>query len=312
MPDTTLHEAILHMDLILRVNSLEPLYAHHRLPPWLETTCLTSLADARTQNSAHTHASGDLSGARLRIEEAIAKIAGLVRNAKHHFDALPAEEVPPADQLDALETLGFLDGELGPLGRRAHLLALADTIVRENPTLPTNLRVPTAIINRLINWLAIYRANDYIARGGNRQDLTDDKNAARERLLEAIAQVRLYLCATDRRGEYTPLIARYNFQPKRNPGDAQPQPLPDTPGETTFDPDTRLLSIATLPDHATSLVAWRQSGEAAPVVGGISNTPQVSVSDLDPLQPGVTYRFWVTGRNSRGDGPPGNTIDHTA
>jgi hypothetical protein len=80
----------------------------------------------------------------------------------------------------------------------------------------------------------------------------------------------------------------------------------------TFDAATRLLTVAEMPEHATSLVAWRQAAGGEPEAVGISDTTSVSISDVSPVTPGVTYQIWVTGRNSRGDGVASNKVTWTA
>lgn len=279
---------------------------------WLETDLASALGEARTLWSGFLFAAGDVAGARLKVKEARGKLAGLVRNAHSHFGSLPEDVVSDADKLDALVSLGFEEGELGDLDDATHLVSLADQIVRENGDLPAAVRVPTTITTRLANWLSIHNVNEAIADGGDREIITQQKDTARESLRRKIARVRLYIASTTDEGEGDPALALYGFQPKRDPGEAQPQPLPEVPGTATFDAGTRLLTIPALPEHATSIVGWRQpaGGEAEPA--GISIEPSVSVSETSPLVPGVTYQLWVTGRNSRGDGLPSNKISYTA
>lgn len=312
MADIEIQEALLHAELIQRINAPLTGYDRRKLPDWLETDLSDSLTSARTLWSAFLFAAGDVASARLKVKEARPKIAGLIRNTQSHIESLPDDVVTAADKLDALVSLGFEDGQLGDLEDPTHLASLADQIVRENGALPVAVRVPTTITSRLANWLAILRANEDIAGGGAREIITENKDTARDGLLRKIARVRLYVASTTDEGESDPALALYGFQPKRDPGDAQPQPLPDAPGTATFDAVTRLLTIPALPAHATSIVAWRQAagGEAEPV--GISITTSVSVSETSPLVPGVTYQLWVTGRNSRGDGLPSNKITYTA
>jgi hypothetical protein len=143
--------------------------------------------------------------------------------------------------------------------------------------------------------LAILLANEDIAGGGAREIITERKDAERDGLLRKIARVRLYVASTTDAGESDPARALYCFQPKRDPGEAQPQPLPEVPGTATFEAATRLLTIQALPVHATSIVAWRQPAgrDAEPV--GSTITTRVSVSETSPLVPG--------GLPTVGDGP---------
>lgn len=154
----------------------------------------------------------------------------------------------------------------------------------------------------------MHDANEEIASGGPREVLTAQKDAASALLVARIARVRLYLCSCSDLGEQDPYIARYGFQPKRDPGDAQPQDKPDAAGVVTWDAATRLLSVPVMPLHATSLVAWRQplGGTAEPC--GMSETESVNAAETSPFVPGATYDLWVTGRNSVGDGPASNKV----
>jgi hypothetical protein len=124
--------------------------------------------------------------------------------------------------------------------------------------------------------------------------------------------VRLFYCSASDDGERTPELAKINMQPKRAPGEAQPQPLPDAPGTATFNAATRELTIPALPDHASFLRSKRQPAGGPETDAGVSNDTTVSVVQLGPLTPGVSYSVWVVGVNSRGEGPESNKITFTA
>ena len=93
---------------------------------------------------------------------------------------------------------------------------------------------------------------------------------------------------------------------------ADAQPLPDPAGTATLDQPARTLTLGAMPAHASLLVAWREAAGGEPEPCGISDGLTVSVSETSPLVPGTVYKVWVTGRNSRGDGPPSNEITFTA
>ena len=307
-----MQQAILDMDFILRVNANTGSYERRKLVSWLETDCSSALAAARTTYSAFRFASGDLGGARLTVATTRPKVADLVRNAHSDINAIPNDDVPPADKLDALISLGFEQGELGNLLDPVHLKSLAQQIVDENGNLPVAVRVRASIVNRLTNWLGILNAAELLAGEGSRETITEAKDTARDFLMAVRGQVRLYVASTHPDGERAKVLALYNFQPQRDPGEAQSLPLPAAPGTAAFNGGTRLLTIPDLPEHATSIVAWRQVAGAEPEQCGISDTNEVSVADVSPLVPGVTYTLWVTGHNSRGDGPASNKITFTA
>ena len=312
MADTIMQESILHAQLILRVDDELSPYDEHKLSAATRAALTIALTDARQKNSASNRAAGDEAGASKRVTEARLKIAGLVRNTQSEILGKPDDDVPEAEKDDALTTLGFEGGKLGNLEDAGHLATLSQQILDENPDLPSSVRVSASIINRLTNWVGILNANLNIADGGAREEVTAAKNPARDLLLKRLARARLFYCSCTDEGEGDPFLARMDFQPKRDPGDAQPQPKPAAAGTATFDAATRILTIAALPEHATSIRAWRQSLGGAPEPCGISETTSVSAADVSPFIPGVTYDVWVTGHNSAGDGPGSNKIRFTA
>jgi hypothetical protein len=101
-------------------------------------------------------------------------------------------------------------------------------------------------------------------------------------------------------------------QPRRAAGAATTQPLPAAPGDVTFAAAALTLLVAALPEHATSLRAFRQPAGGTAELAGTSSTTTVSLVDLGPLASGVTYEFWLVGHNSRGDGPESNHVTHVA
>ena len=98
--------------------------------------------------------------------------------------------------------------------------------------------------------------------------------------------------------------------PRRDRGEAEPEPFPDPAGTATFDAATSTLSVAALPLHATSLRAFRKPAGGTAELAGTSTTTTVSVLAAGPLTPGVTYEFWLVGHNFRGDGPESNHVTH--
>jgi hypothetical protein len=73
-----------------------------------------------------------------------------------------------------------------------------------------------------------------------------------------------------------------------------------------------VVTIPSLPAHATSLIAYRQLAGGDPVEAGVSTDTTVSVVTYGPLMPGVTYTMWVEGSNSRWQGPKSNIVSYTA
>ena len=158
------------------------------------------------------------------------------------------------------------------------------------------------MLSRLTTWLGVWSANRLIAEGGALSTLIDQKDAKRDALLAADMRVRFHYCSASDDGDFTTELARTGDQPRRMPGDAQPQPLPEVPGTAVWDAAARTLTVPDLPAHASFLVAWRQVVGGQAEEAGVSTTGTVSVSQFSPFVPGGIYDVWVTGRNSRGDG----------
>ena len=312
MADNRLLDALAQADLILQVDAIRSPYDLFKLPLWLLPLITTRLAEGRAANAGVAMASGNRTGASRRVQEAVERLANLLRNGYNALNAVPEEDVPVAEIADALETYGWEGGNLGDLVTASRVVALAQLTGQVSPSLPAAVRYPANVLSRLTTWLGVWSANRVIAEGGALSTLVDDKDAKRDALLAANMRVRFLYCAASDEGDFTPELARIGDQPRRMPGEAQPQPLPDLPGTATFNPATREMTIPVLPAHATSLIAFRQPAGAPAEQAGVSTTNVVGVADFSPLTAGVTYTLWVVGRNSRGNGPESNRITFTA
>lgn len=312
MPDQELIDAIATGDLITQVNATRSDYDLFKLSAPLSTLFAARLAEARGANAAVLLAGGSAAGASQRVIESRQRLGGLLRNGYNHLRSIPEEDAPAADVLQALETYGWERGNLGDLDSPSRVETLARSAGQVSSELPTNLRYPANVLTRITTWLGVMDANKLLAGGGVLQTIIEDKNEKRDLLLKTISRVRHHYCAASDDGEKTPELARIGMQPKRDPGDAQPQPLPDAPGTATFQPSSRQLTLLAMPDHATFLVAWRKPAGGDAEQAGVSTEPAVGVSDFSPLATGVTYELWVVGRNSRGDGPESNRLTFTA
>lgn len=312
MADQEMLAAIATGELIVQVNDGRSPYDPFRLTPSLETLITARTNDGKVKNSAALLSAGDQSGAQTRVDGAREKLGALLRNGFNYLKSLPADDVPPADLRDALESYGWEGGKLGDLASPARIEALAEQAADATPELDPAVRYPANLLARIANWLGILEANKSIAGGGAYSTVIDAKDAAREALLAGISRVRFFYSSASDDRDQTPELAKIGLQPRRDPGDAQPQPLPEAPGTATFNAATRELSIAALPAHATSLRGWRQAPGGQPELAGVSLGTSVSIADFSPPAPGVAYQIWVTGHNSRGDGPAGNKIGFTA
>ena len=312
MADSIMTHAILQGELVLLVNATRSPYDLHRVNNPFLTEFTNALNDAKQGNSAAIFAAGDQAGAQTRVEEARAKIVDLERNGYYFILAVPVEDLPAADRTDALESYGFEGGQLGDLTTVDRIEALAGLAVSAGPQVAPAARFPAGIVSRINNWLGILAANKAIASGGTRMTVIAQKDTQRDTLLLKLARVRFLYCFANDAGEGNPELARIGFQPKRAPGDAQPEPLPDAPGTAVWDAAARTLTVPDLPAHATFLVGWRQPLGGVAEEAGVSTTGTVQVSQFSPFLPGGVYDVWVTGRNSRGDGAASSKVRFTA
>ena len=160
--------------------------------------------------------------------------------------------------------------------------------------------------------LGIVNTNQPIATGGSAQAATDARDAAAVLLQLANARVRFFYCFASDELDQTAELVKIGRQPRRAPGDAAGQPLPAAVGTITFAAATLTLTAPALPDHATTLRAYRKAAGGNAELAGTSATTTVSVVELGPLTAGVTYEFWLVGRNSQGEGPQSNHVTHVA
>ena len=125
-------------------------------------------------------------------------------------------------------------------------------------------------------------------------------------------RVRFHYCGASDAQDRTPELRKIGLQPRRLPGEAQAGDLPLAPGAVTHDAAARTLAVAALPEHATSVRAFRQVLGGPVVLAGTSPTGTVSYVAASPLTPGASYTVWLTGHNSEGDGPQSQVFTFTA
>ena len=126
------------------------------------------------------------------------------------------------------------------------------------------------------------------------------------------ARVRFFYCWASDDLDQTAELVQTGRQPLRDAGVAAAQPLPAVPGPATFNAAAPSLTVSALPDHATTLRAFRRPAGGTAELAGTSATTTVSLTDLGPLTTGVTYEFRLVGHNSQDDGPQSNHVSHLA
>jgi hypothetical protein len=301
-------------DLILQVDTGRAAGDPFKLPAALSTLVTTRLATAQGKNAAATLADASTVGGSAQKQQAVDKLKDLLRNGFKHIESIPSDDLPDADRAQVFTAYGWKGSVLGDLENTERLEGLAAEAVTAtaDATVPTAGKYPATLVTRITNWAGILAAANLLATGGSRQVLIQQRNDARDELHDANMRVRAAYAAASDDGESTPELAKINMQPKRKPGDAKPPPDPAAPGNATFNPATRELTIPAMPAHATFIRSYRQPAGGSAVAAGVSSTPTVSVISIGPLTAGVTYQLWVVGVNSQGEGADSNKVGFTA
>ena len=312
MADQPTLRAIETAELIVQTDNSRAGSDPFKLPTVLRSAVDGRLTTAKSTNAAASMTAGDTVGASVQVKEAHDKLREALRNGFNHIHSLTSEQITPAQRAAAFTHYGFTSGKLGSLTTATRVNHLSDLAIAGASSVLAVARYPASILNKITNWLAVLEGNEAIAGGGTRQAAIEARNTAREALKAANSRTRFFYSSASDAQDKTPELARIGFQPRRDPGEAESQPFPGTPGAVTFNATTRELTIAALPEHATSIRAFRKpaGGDAEPA--GISTTTTVSVTAFAPLTPGVSYEVWLTGHNSRGDGAVSNKVTFTA
>jgi hypothetical protein len=313
MPDRRTLDAIETAELILQVDTGRAAGDPFILTATLNTLVTTRLADTKGKNAAATLMGASTVGASEQRKQALDRLGELLRNGFNGIGAVASDDITDAERLQAYTAYGWAGGKIGDLDiARTEALANLAISATADPSVPTAGKYPASLVTRITNWLATYDAASLLATGGDRQALIQARDDSRAKLEDAISRVRLFYCSASDDGESTPELAKINMQPKRAPGDAQPQPLPVAPGAATFNAATRELTIPNIPAHASFIRSKRQPAGGTVTDAGVSSTTTVSVVGIAPLTPGVSYTVWVVGVNSRGEGPESNKTTFTA
>ena len=299
-------------ELVVQVDDGRAAADPFKLPAGLRALAGARLADAKGRYSASLLSGGDEVAASERVAEALDKLRSGLRNGYNFIKGVPEEDISDADRQGAFEAYGWEQGSIGDLSSRSRVEALAEQAVAASSSIIEAGRYPVNIRTRIANWLAVLESNQVIAGGGPQQTIIEQRDTARELLRRGNSRVRYFYCQASDALDQTAELTKIGFQARRDRGAAQPQELPDAPGTAAWNLATRELSLPVLPPHATSLRAWRQALGDDPELAGVSTGTTVSVVGFTPLTPGATYDVWVTGRNSRGDGPESNKTRLTA
>lgn len=299
-------------ELIQAVDNLRLPGDLFKLPVWRRTLLDTRLADLKAKHAATASSEGGTLGSSTEARAALDNLLMYWRDGYNIIRGIPSYQITDAQRLSVLTSYGWEGGLIGDF-TDSRVEYLANQAMFVTPQIATVAhRYPVQLIGLIEDQLLILNANQPIATGGLSQMATAARVEALT-LMEAVtSRVRFYYCCASDERESTPELARIGFQPKRGPGEAETQLLPDAPGPVTYDAIARTLLVNALIAHATFYRAFRQPAGGQPELAGESDTTTVSVVQFSPLTPGVTYEFWLVGVNSRGEGPESNHITHVA
>ena len=264
------------------------------------------------KDSSTLQSDGGRALAAFNLRTALDQLKSLLRDGYNFVQGLGSYQINNGERLAVLTSYGWESGQIGVF-TDARIESMANEAIAATPTIANAAhRYPAALLALITTQLALVNANQPTATGGASQAATAARNSALDLLTILNSRVRFFYCAASNDLDQTPELANIGRQPRRDAGDAAAAPKPTAAGTATFDATALTLTLPALPDHATTLRAIRQPAGGIAEVCGTSTTTTVSVTDLSPLTPGVTYDFWLTGHNSQGDGPESNHITHVA
>lgn len=271
----------------------------------------TRLADTTAKDMATLTTEGVRATASANVRAAIGQLNDLLHDGYNFIKAIPSYEISDADRIGLFTSYGWTSGKIGELAD-ARIEALANQAVNVTPTITNpDHQYPAALVAMITTELATLNANQPLATGGTRQAAIQARDEAVVLLEKINDRVRFLYCGASDDEDKTTELTRIGRQPRRDPGDAQGQPLPEVPISVSFDEVGLTLSVDELPAHATSIRAYRLAEGGVAEVAGESDSTMVSLEETGPLTPDVTYSFWLVGVNSSGEGPESVHFSHT-
>jgi len=329
MPNEAVLAEIEFAELIQSVDDGRVATDPFKLPTAYRTDLNTRLVDLKAKDAATLLTEGDRAGASAKVRAALDALAGHLRDGFNFVRGIGSYAISEPDRLSVFTAYGWEQGEIGNL-TDARIEALANQAITATPSIsdpawrypaiekgdrfnlceapfgPFRQIEPVPFFNR-----ANVNANQSRRAGsGTAQAATAARDLALDKLQTMNDRIRFFYCSASDDEDQTPELAKIGKQPRRDRGEAEPEPFPDPAGTASFNAATNELSVAALPAHATSLRAFRQPLGGTAELAGTSTTTTVSVLAAGPLTPGVTYEFWLVGHNLRGDGPESNHVTH--
>lgn len=312
MPNQTSLEQIELAELTQAVDDGRAATDPFKLIAATRTLLDTRLTDLKTKDAATLTTEASRATASANLRGALDQLRTLLRDGFNFVQGLGSFAITDADRLGVFTSYGWESGLVGDF-TDARIELLANQAITATPGIadPAH-RYPAALLTLITTQLGLVNTNQPLATGGSAQAATDARDAALELLQLINARVRFFYCNASDDLDQTAELVKIGRQPRRASGEAEPQPLPLAPGTATLDATALTLTAPAMPDHATTLRAFRRPAGGTAELAGTSGTTTVSLTEIGPLTSGVTYEFWLVGHNSRGDGPESNHVTHVA
>jgi len=283
-----------------------------KLAAALRTLLDTRLTDLQAKDSATLTSAGSRAAASANVRGALDQLQKLLRDGYNFIQGLGSFAITDGERIGLFISYGWESGLVGDFND-ARIESLANQAITVTPTIAdATHRYPAALLTLITAQLAIVNTNQPLATGGSAQGATAARDAALVLRQVVNARVRFFYCSASDETDQSAELVSIGRQPRRDAGAAAAQPLPAAPGPATFDAVALSLTVSALPDHATTLRAFRRPAGGTAELASTSGTTTVSLTDLGPLTTGVTYEFWLVGHNSQGNGPQSNHVSHVA
>ena len=312
MPNQTSLEQIELAELTQAVDDARAATDPFKLIAATRTSLNDRVTDLKAKDAATLTTEAGRATASANVRTALDQLRTLLKDGFNFVQGLGSFAITDANRLGVFTAYGWESSLVGDV-TDARLESLANQALTATPGIadPAH-RYPAALLALITTQLGLVNTNQPLATGGSAQAATDARDAALDLLLLINARVRFFYCNASDDLDQTAELVKIGRQPRRDSGDAESQPLPLAPGAVTFAAAALTLTAPAMPDHATTLRAYRRVAGGTAELAGSSSTTTVSVIELGPLTSGVTYEFWLVGRNSQGEGPQSNHVTHVA
>ncbi len=262
MPNAVVLEQIALAELAQSVDDGRVAADPFKLPVSLRTLLNTRLADLQANDVATLVTEGGRATASANLRAALDQLNTLLRDGYNFINGIGSFAISPADRLGVFTVYGWESGLIGEF-TDARVESLANQAITATPSIPNAAhRYPTALLDLITAQLTLVNANQPQATGGTAQAATAARDAALVLLQLATERVRYFYCCASDDKDQTPELAKIGRQARRAPGQSGP-PLPSEPSTATFDATALTLTIPALPDHATTIRAYRKPAGAS-------------------------------------------------